>query len=174
MNSQILNLSLFFFLFHALMSHLLLNSQYSNDPEPKVHLFLLESEPLLYPASCPWWLPISSTPVHSQPEVWQNVFQILLITTKDEQWYNSVELGHLNRPGPTWETLDLCTWGMSTQWPRTRWSCLNGHIKARGLKLRRHSTNARFQNFAADAAKTTAVLHAVFGFFLTFVFTEAY
>jgi len=36
------------------------------------------------------------------------------------------------------------------------------------------ATNARFQNFAADAAKTTAVLHAVFGFFLTFEFTEAY
>ena len=47
--------------FHAVSSRLLLSPWHSNDPEPTIYLFLLESGPQFCPASCPWWLPTSST-----------------------------------------------------------------------------------------------------------------
>jgi len=47
--------------FHAVSLRLLLNYRHSNDSEPKVHLFLLESKPHFCPASCSWWLSTSST-----------------------------------------------------------------------------------------------------------------
>jgi len=45
--------------FHAVSSRLLLSPWHSNDPEPMIHLFLLESKLQFCPASCPWWLPTS-------------------------------------------------------------------------------------------------------------------
>ena len=47
--------------FYPVFSKLLLNSWQRNDPEPNVHLLLMESKPYLSPASCPSWLPTSLT-----------------------------------------------------------------------------------------------------------------
>ena len=47
--------------FHAVLSRLLLSPWHSNDPEPKIHLFVLESKPQFCPTSCARQLPTSST-----------------------------------------------------------------------------------------------------------------
>ena len=62
--SQLLDLALFVFVSavdHAVSSHLFVGPWHSMNPEPKIHLFLFESKPHFCPASCPWWLPTSST-----------------------------------------------------------------------------------------------------------------
>jgi len=93
--------------FHAVSSRLLLGPWHSNNPEPKIHLFLLESEPYFCLAYCPWWLPTSSTH-HISPTITcaQSVAQCLCnITFENEMSLRAPPTSHYSFEWRCWPTI---------------------------------------------------------------------
>jgi len=116
--------------FHVVSSRLLLGPWHSNDPEPKIYLFLLKTKPHICLASCSWWLRTFSTyhirltyslqcscelteTVEKKRFYWHNPPGRVTLHDRDGGELNSFK----NRESDS----EVCKCGMSTQeWPSTQ------------------------------------------------------